>query len=401
MDAVTATMVTFIRSIGLEVEIGEVTEETFVPGITLRQGRLAVDLDRLKYPGDLLHEAGHLAVATPERRATLSDVGDRPAEEMMAIAWSYAAALHLGLDPAIVFHAAGYRGGSESLLENFRTGHYLAVPMLEWTGMAYGPRRAEQEGVAPYPAMRLWLRPAPVEEETAGAGVPEAEKVVAAAPQPGATSAFQSPVLGEEARANRPTDIVRLPFTFDPARLQADLARIQPEEWIPHFNNQIFEGRWSGVALRSVGGVTGKLYSGLQERSACTDTPLLQRCPYLREVLDTFQCPLQSARLLMLEPRSHILRHKDPYLGYEEGEVRLHIPIQTDPEVRFYLEGDRVRMEVGECWYLNLSRHHWVDNFSDTPRVHLVIDCEVNAWLAAHFPPGMPEIRPPQQVVAG
>src|SRR5205823_242702 len=60
-----------------------------------------------------------------------------------------------------------------------------------------------------------------------------------------------------------PTDIVKLPFTFDPLALQADLARIQPEEWIRHFNDQIFEGDWSGVALRSVGGTTAKIYSGL------------------------------------------------------------------------------------------------------------------------------------------
>jgi hypothetical protein len=34
---------------------------------------------------------------------------------MGAIAWSYAAALQIGLDPGIVFHAAGYRGSSQEL----------------------------------------------------------------------------------------------------------------------------------------------------------------------------------------------------------------------------------------------------------------------------------------------
>lgn len=193
-------------------------------------------------------------------------------------------------------------------------------------------------------------------------------------------------------------DIVKLAFTFDPQALQADLSSIQPEEWIRHFNDQIYEGDWSGVALRSVGGTAGKLYSGLDTRSDCEDTPMLERCPYFREVLATFQCPLQSARLLKLAPRSHILKHRDPFLGYAEGEVRLHIPIQTDPEVRFYLEGERVWMQPGECWYLNLSQYHWVDNFSDVARIHLVIDCEVNDWLAAQFPPGMPAIHRIPQV---
>jgi len=399
MDTVTAAMIGFIRSIGLEVELKEVTESTFVPGITIQQGRLVVDLERMHYPGDMLHEAGHLAVAVPERRRTLHlDIGQNGTEEMMAIAWSYAAALRIGIDPAIVFHAEGYRGGSASLLDNFSEGRYLALPMLEWTGMAYGPKRAEEEGVAPYPHMLRWLRPAPPPQELSEAddatqGGASREVSFGSASSIHATT---GEVRKQEGLA--PTDIVKLGFTFDPLALQADLARIHPEEWTPHFNNQIFEGDWSGVALRSVGGTSGTIYSGLDTRSDCQDTPLLGRCPYLQQVLESFRCPLQSARLLKLEPRSHIHKHSDPYLGYADGEVRLHIPVQTDPEVRFYLEGERVLMQPGECWYLNLSRSHWVDNFSDIPRIHLVIDCEVNDWLAAHFPPGMPAIQREPQI---
>jgi hypothetical protein len=187
-------------------------------------------------------------------------------------------------------------------------------------------------------------------------------------------------------------NIVKLPFQFDPAALKADLKHILPEEWVPHFNNQIYEGKWTGAALRAVGGRTKQLYSDPNLRSDCEDTELLGRCPYYRQVLATFQCHLQSARLLQLAPRSHIREHQDPWLDYEHGEVRLHIPVQTDPEVRFYLEGERVVMEEGECWYLNLTGRHKVDNFSDTPRIHLVIDCQVNDWLSALFPPGMPAV---------
>jgi hypothetical protein len=40
-------------------------------------------------------------------------------------------------------------------------------------------------------------------------------------------------------------------------------------------------------------------------------------------------------------------------------------------------------MQEGECWYLNLSLPHRVVNQSSTDRVHLVIDCKVNAWVSA------------------
>ena len=80
---------------------------------------------------------------------------------MAAIAWSYAAALHLKIDPAIVFHDEGYGGKpgdlSNNLAENFATGHYVGVPLLALYGLSCEPHRA-QDGMLPYPHMRRWLR---------------------------------------------------------------------------------------------------------------------------------------------------------------------------------------------------------------------------------------------------
>ena len=61
--------------------------------------------------------------------------------------------------------------------------------------------------------------------------------------------------------------------------------------------------------------------------------------------------------------------------------ARLHIPIQTNDEVVFRLNGTRVLLEEGECWYLRFSDPHSVGNRGKTDRIHLVIDVEVNAWL--------------------
>ncbi len=148
----------FLGAIGLPVSYARIDERTVVPGILIDKGVLVVDESQLKYPGDLLHEAGHLAVMPADRRRQIHcDAGDQPAEEMSAIAWSYAAALHIGLDPAAVFHEAGYRGGSESLLENFAAGRYLGVPMLQWLGMAEDERTATANGRRPYPEMLRWV----------------------------------------------------------------------------------------------------------------------------------------------------------------------------------------------------------------------------------------------------
>ncbi|MEP7188409.1 MAG: hypothetical protein ABI901_04360 [Roseiflexaceae bacterium] len=82
-DTLTATIVAFLRGIGLVVRSGRIPEQSFLPGIWINHGTLVVDEAGLSYPGDLLHEAGHLAVASPERRATIvGDAGADAAEEM-------------------------------------------------------------------------------------------------------------------------------------------------------------------------------------------------------------------------------------------------------------------------------------------------------------------------------
>jgi hypothetical protein len=181
-------------------------------------------------------------------------------------------------------------------------------------------------------------------------------------------------------------DSFRLPFTFDPRPLQADLDGLAPADWIPHFNTRYYEGAWSAAALRSVGGVTGQIYPDPTAQDAFADTPLLARCPHIRAVLEAFACPLQSVRLLKLAAGSVIREHKDLNLSYDDGEVRLHIPVRTNPEVEFYLNGRRLALNEGESWYLNFNLPHRVANRGSTDRVHLVLDCVVNDWLRAAFP---------------
>jgi hypothetical protein len=161
-DPLVSRITGFLLSIGVPVARGDTPECTFLPGIEVRSGVIIIDEIKLLYPGDLLHEAGHLAMLPPSQRASAQGhLGDNGGFEMAAIGWSYAAAIHLALPPAVVFHEAGYRGGSGSLLENFAAGRYLGVPMLEWVGLTVGERRAKALGIKPYPSMLGWVREEP------------------------------------------------------------------------------------------------------------------------------------------------------------------------------------------------------------------------------------------------
>ncbi|MBD0258130.1 MAG: aspartyl/asparaginyl beta-hydroxylase domain-containing protein [Cytophagales bacterium] len=188
-------------------------------------------------------------------------------------------------------------------------------------------------------------------------------------------------------------DRVKLPLQFSPDKLREDLCRLEQSAWIDHFVKQNYEGNWSVIPLRGPAGTQHPVMMIYADPSChdFADTPLLEACPYIREVLSAFDCPLDAVRLMKLTPGSVIKEHRDHDLSLEEGAARLHIPVQTNPGVAFVLNGLPVAMAPGECWYLRLSDPHWVANHGETDRVHLVIDCRVNDWLRTQVAgPGSP-----------
>ncbi len=182
-------------------------------------------------------------------------------------------------------------------------------------------------------------------------------------------------------------DRLRLPLEFEPARLAADMANFSSTQWIEHFVRQNYDGDWSVIALRGPAGATHPvqmIYSD-PSRSDFEDTPMLAGSPYFRQVLSRFACPLHAVRLMRLTPGSVIKPHHDNDLSFEQGMVRIHIPVVTNDEVDFRLNGTRIEMPAGSAWYLRLSDPHSVANRGAADRVHLVIDAVVNDWVAALF----------------
>jgi hypothetical protein len=156
-NPLTERMAAFVRGIGIELRAEPLPDATFLPGLDIRHGAILVDGQRLAYPGDLLHEAGHIAVAPPEQRAAPAlSPGD--GDEIATLAWSYAALRHLALDPRVVFHADGYKRGSQSLIDAFTGGATPGVPLLQWYGMTLARKDAAARGVEPFPHMLRWLR---------------------------------------------------------------------------------------------------------------------------------------------------------------------------------------------------------------------------------------------------
>ena len=153
----------FLRDVGLRVHEAALPADTFLPGIRLVDGGLVVDPERLAWPGDLLHEAGHLAVLPPDVRAIAhDDLVDETtvphAGEPEAMAWAWAAAMAIGLPPDVLLHEGGYHARSRDILQMYAFGIYPGLRGLCEAGLAEAHGFTPVTGDAVYPAMRRWLR---------------------------------------------------------------------------------------------------------------------------------------------------------------------------------------------------------------------------------------------------
>jgi hypothetical protein len=156
-------IVEFLMQIGISVSEGVVPADSFLPGIRVAHGALIFNRELLRWPGDLLHEAGHIAVTPAALRYELDDALEDAAPvphagEVEATAWAYAALVHLRLPPTVLFHEGGYHGHSASLITTFSCGVYPGAFGLSRAGMTLINPAADGAGVPPYPHMLRWLR---------------------------------------------------------------------------------------------------------------------------------------------------------------------------------------------------------------------------------------------------
>lgn len=184
-----------------------------------------------------------------------------------------------------------------------------------------------------------------------------------------------------------PKPFFRLPVRFDVERLRAEVAALPDQAWVRH-PNQI-QGN-SAVRLISVDGGENDDVNGRMQA-----TTHLQSSPYIRQILASFGVVWSRSRLLRLAPGATVPEHSD--INYHWfTRVRLHIPIVTRPEVRFYCGDQVVHMGAGEAWVFDNWRAHRVENFTRDERIHLVADTSGSAafWRMVAHSESASEVRP-------
>ena len=159
---------------------------------------------------------------------------------------------------------------------------------------------------------------------------------------------------------------LQLPILFDADRLAQEVAAIPESAWRGHPKG--FPGNDALTLITNDGDPNSDARGG-----AMAPTPHLLACPYLMQVLETLGGTWGRSRLMRLSGDSEVTPHVDTDY-YWRDHIRVHVPIVTQPTVRFICGDEEVNMKAGECWVFDTWTLHSVHNDATRSRIHLVAD---------------------------
>ena len=193
--------------------------------------------------------------------------------------------------------------------------------------------------------------------------------------------------------------LVRLPGSFDPARLEAELAHFEEKDWIPYPGGSL---GGSAIPLVSAGGSANHDFA---LAGPARPTPALERCPYFVEVLGALGVPVARSRLVRLAGATEAPAGVEwNYHWFRRAP--LCIPLVTDPAVTLHCGDETAHMAAGEAWIFDNSRSHRLHNPSAQGCAHWIIETRDPILRAAS--PGVPlllepyrfEVLSPEEIAA-
>ncbi len=163
-----------------------------------------------------------------------------------------------------------------------------------------------------------------------------------------------------------PVPFIQLPLQFDAEALAAEIQALGEDVWMPHPEG--FAGN-SALPLIAVNGDPNNNSIAGPMRP----TPHLERCPLMLHTLATIGAVWGRSRLMRLSGNAEVTAHVDTNYYWRE-RMRVHVPVVTQPTVRFICGEAELNMKPGECWIFDTWRLHNVINASGDERIHLVAD---------------------------
>jgi Sulfotransferase family/Aspartyl/Asparaginyl beta-hydroxylase len=157
----------------------------------------------------------------------------------------------------------------------------------------------------------------------------------------------------------------KFPFRFDATRMAQEISAIPDDAWRRHPNDL------QGNSFLPLTATRGDAFDDFDP--PIKPTPWLDQSLYLRQVLAEFRTLIGRTRLMRLDPGEGVPVHTDNQ-QYWRRHTRVHVPVVTHPDVKFYCESSVVHMAAGEAWTFDNRRLHKVVNETPVRRIHLTMD---------------------------
>lgn len=162
------------------------------------------------------------------------------------------------------------------------------------------------------------------------------------------------------------TRFLQIPLQFDAELLAHEVGGVDTSAWLSH--PQGFAGNDYLPLVTAGGDPRSEGFMGPMR-----PTPHLLGCPHLIDVLASLGVVVGRTRLMRLSGNAEVKAHIDVHY-YWRDRMRVHVPIVTQPSVRFICGDQEVNMGPGECWIFDTWAWHRVLNDAVESRIHLVVD---------------------------
>lgn len=159
--------------------------------------------------------------------------------------------------------------------------------------------------------------------------------------------------------------LLQLPIRFDAAAIAEEVRALRASAWDPHPTG--FVGNEAVRLVTPHGALTDAVEGPM------APTVHLLRCPSIMGVMAELGGVWGRSRLMALAAGAEVPAHVDAHY-YWRTHWRIHVPLVTNPGVRFTCGDESVHMAAGECWVFDSFRWHDVQNKGSERRIHLVLD---------------------------
>lgn len=134
---------------------------------------------------------------------------------------------------------------------------------------------------------------------------------------------------------------------------------------------------WEALPLNTINGKTDNTSAipvNIKDNNSYLPNCILKKCKYIQEILNELNTEIYLVRIMKLKSGGFISPHVDKLID-KKNVIRCQIPIVTNNEVIFILDGKRYNMKAGNLYFINVGEKvHWLKNNSKNDRYTLIID---------------------------